>query len=587
MGSERLMVRLKTLPEALESAAVSNNGGFGYLSEDGSEYFQPFRDLLDQARTVAGALRQRGLTPRDVVGIGIPEPDAFLITFLGASYAGLIPAPLCPPTLRGDATSYVETTRPMLGASDARALLTTAPLARIFESVLPASSDRPVVLSVENLTGPALSDADRVTLDTPAFIQFTSGSSSDPKGVVLSHRNLAANIDAIVGPDGLTLEDHDIGVSWLPLFHDLGLIGMTLATLYRGIRTWFMPPSLFLKRPAEWLRAISRHRGTVSFAPSFAYDLCVRRVREGEVAPLDLSSWRVAGCGAEPIRAGALASFAAKFAPAGFHEGALMPCYGMAEHTLAVTFSPLGRPPRVDTVRADELATKRRAVPCSSDNPAATTIVSCGRAFPGHTLQVVDSRSTPLVDGQVGEIVLTGPSVMSGYLNGDTVHPADLRNGSFHTGDLGYLVDGELRVCGRLKDTIIVNGRNYFPQDIEWAVAELPGVRKGRVVAFGTATAGGPDRVVVVMGMVRSTPGDTLASSIRGQVLDMVGVRVDDVIMVSNKAIPRTTSGKLQRSRLKAAYEAGELEPPIEWVVGEPAQPVEPLEPVAQHDRAG
>ena len=576
MGNERLMVRLKTLPEALESAAVQNNGGFGYLGERGKEHFQPFRILLDQARQVAGALRDRGLAPRDVVGISVSEPDAFLSAFLGASYAGLVPAPICPPVQRGATASYIETTRPMLDASGARAILTTGPVAEIFESMIPVLPDLSVVLPVEELTGPALTEPERVTLDTPAFVQFTSGSTSDPKGVVLTHRNLAANIEAIVGPNGLAIQAHDIGVSWLPLFHDLGLIGMALATLYRGIRTQFMPPSLFLKRPAEWLRALTRHRGTVSFAPSFAYELCVRRISEREVATLDLSSWRVAGCGAEPIQASALASFAAKFEPAGFHEGSLMSCYGMAEHTLAVTFSPLGRRPRFDTIRADELA-KKLAVPCSSGNPTATTIVSCGRAFPGHTLRVVDSRSRPLVDRKVGEIVLTGPSVMRGYLDGDRLHQEEFRDGWLHTGDLGYLVDGELCVCGRLKETIIVNGRNYFPQDVEWAVADLPGVRRGRVVAFGTATAGGPDRLVVVVGFGRSTPANTLAARIRRQVIEMLGVPVDEVIMVSNKAIPRTTSGKLQRARMKAAYEAGKLGAPVGCTVGKPARALERL----------
>ena len=574
-------MRLRTLTEALESAAAQSNGGFGYVREDGSEYFEPFPVLLDHARQVAGALRSQGLEPRTVVGIGIPEPDDFLRAFLGASYAGLIPAPLCPPSPRGSATAYAGMIRPMLEASGARAVLTTGPLAPVFDSMQPETSSLSMVLPVETLAGPALEQAEPVTLDMPAFVQFTSGSSSDPKGVVLSHRNLAANTAAIVGPGGLAIQDHDIGVSWLPLFHDLGLIGMALATLYSGIRTQFIPPALFLKRPAEWLRAITRHRGTVSFAPSFAYDLCVRRVSEREVSDLDLSTWRVAGCGAEPIQASALASFATKFKPAGFRSSSLMSCYGMAEHTLAVTFSPLGRPPRVDVVRTDQLATKNLAVPSSGDGPAETSIVSCGRTFSGHALQVVDSESQPLSDRQVGEIVLTGPSVMMGYLSGSRVDDDDLVRGCFHTGDLGYVVDGELYVCGRLKETIILNGRNYYPQDIEWAVAELPWVRKGRVVAFGTSAVGGLDRVVVVVAVGRSMPAGQLASDIRRQVLDTLGVPIDEVVAVPNKVIPRTTSGKLQRARVKAAYEAGELGVPVASTNG--VQP-NALELVAQED---
>lgn len=577
------MVRLTTLPEALESAAAHSSGGFGYLREGGTEQFQPFAGLLDHARQVGGALRRQGLTPGDVVAVGVSEADTFLGAFLGASYAGLVPAPICPPSPRGGQAHYIAATQPMLAASRARAVLTTGPLVPTFQAMLPAAPSLSLVASVEELTGPAMTVPAELTLDDPAFVQFTSGSSSQPKGVVLTHRNLAANIDAIVGPDGLDIKDDDIGVTWLPLFHDLGLIGMALATLYRGIRTQFMPPALFLKRPAEWLRAVSRHRGTVSFAPSFAYDLCVRRVSERDIGALDLSSWRVAGCGAEPIQASALTAFAEKFKPAGFREGSLMSCYGMAEHTLAVTFSRLGHRPRFDTVRADDLAQRRLAVPCGPEDPTATTIVSCGRAFPGHALQVVDSDARPLGERQVGEIVLTGPSVMNGYLDGDRVHQRELRDGWFHTGDLGYLVDGELRVCGRLKDTIIVNGRNYFPQDIEWAVGELPGVRKDRVVAFGATAAGGPDRVVVVIGSGPSASAATLVTDIRRRVLDTLGVPVDEVLFVPNKAIRRTTSGKLQRTRMRAAYEAGDLRGAVEWTVPDP---VRTLEQSAQEDRA-
>jgi len=561
------MVRLKTLPEALELAADKNTGGFSFLGKGGQSHHQPFRDLLNDAQQVAGSLRQLGLRSGDVVGISVPAPGSFLTAFLGASYAGFIPTPLCPPPHAGNATQYIQASTPMINASGAKGVVTTSAHGSIFESIRSASSSLSLVAAVETLTGAPLTTPHPTTLDTPAFVQFTSGSASTPKGVVLTHRNLAANIEAIVGPAGLAIEDDDIGVSWLPLFHDLGLIGMALATLYRGIRTHFIPPSLFLKRPVEWLRAISQYQGTVSFAPSFAYDLCVRRISDEETADLNLSSWRVAGCGAEPIQASALEAFAAKFARVGFRDGSLMSCYGMAEHTLAVTFSPLGKAPSVDTVRSDALTERCRAVPCSRHNPKATAIVNCGRAFPGHTLQVVDSQSRPLADRQVGEIVLTGPSVMNGYLIGDGVRRETIRDGRFHTGDLGYLVDGELRVCGRLKDTIIVNGRNYFPQDIEWAVAELSGIRKGRVVAFGTTGPDERDRVVVVVGAGKSSSRDILATRIRRQILETLGISVDDVVLVANNEIPRTTSGKLQRNQVRAAYEAAESDSPVEWSV--------------------
>jgi fatty-acyl-CoA synthase len=323
------------------------------------------------------------------------------------------------------------------------------------------------------------------------------------------------------------------------------------------------------------LRAIGRHRGTISFAPSFAYDLCVRRVSERELADLDLSSWRVAGCGSEPIQASALSSFADKFKSAGFNESSLMSCYGLAEHTLAATFSRLGQRPRVDIVKEDELAENYVAVPCDAETPAGTSIVSCGDAFPGHAVRVVDDRLRDLDDRHVGEILLTGPSLMKGYLTVDPGQDDGLRGGSFHTGDLGYLVDGELYVCGRLKETIIVSGRNYYPQDIEWAVAELPGIRKGKVVAFGTAVVGGADRLVIVVG--GRVVSAALARDIRRQVVDTLGVSVDAVVAVPSNAIPRTTSGKLQRARVKAAYEAGGLGVSVDWFEGDPITNHAPL----------
>src|SRR5512140_3345848 len=339
---------LLTLPKAL-TAAARGDGGFEYLAENGQpSSTQRFSQLLEEALSVAGGLREAGLAPGETIALIVPDSRDFLTTFLGAACAGLIPAPLYPPVRLDQFGAYLRQTMPAVNVSRAAAVVTTTSLRRVLGTMQSSVPSVRAVVAIEKLRGAPLVKAENVGLDDPVFLQFTSGSTSDPKGVVLTHKNLAENVTAIAS--GLRLKPTDRGVSWLPLFHDMGLIGMALTVLYGGCWSEFISPLAFLKRPALWLKAITRTRGTISFAPNFAYDLCVRRGQPRDMAGLDLSSWRVAGCGAEPIRAETLARFAAKFADVGFRADAFLPCYGMAEHTLAVTFPPLDRVPRVDAI---------------------------------------------------------------------------------------------------------------------------------------------------------------------------------------------------------------------------------------------
>jgi acyl-CoA synthetase (AMP-forming)/AMP-acid ligase II len=315
-----------------------------------------------------------------------------------------------------------------------------------------------------------------------------------------------------------------------------------------------MPPALFVRRPAEWLRALTRHRGTISFAPNFAFDLCVRRLKDRDLEGLDLSSWRVAGCGAEPIHAPTLAAFAEKFAAVGFRDTSFFPSYGLAEHVLAATFPPRDRAPRVEVLAAEEL-NDRCLARAASDEDSAVTLVGCGRPFPGHALRVLDQDGRELPERRVGEIVLKGPSVMLGYYKQDALTARTIRDGWLYTGDLGYVADGELYICGRAKDLIIVNGRKYHPQDLEWAVDDLDGVRRGRVVAFGATAPGRADRVVMVVEPNGTVPGETLTEMIRRQVRDLFGLYVDEVALVPSGTVGRTTSGKVQRAATRARYD--------------------------------
>ena len=491
-------------------AAARTGGGYGYLAADGrDESHQSFAQLLDEALAVAGGLRSAGLEPGETVALIVPTPREFLTTFLGAACAGIIPAPLYPPARLDQFEAYLRQTAPAVKASRAAAVVTTAQLRRVLGTLQSEAPSVRSVIAIERLQARPVESIAHPHLDDPVFLQFTSGSTSDPKGVVLTQRNLAENVAVIAGSHGLRLTREDRGMSWLPLFHDMGLIGMALTVLYNGCTTEFLSPLAFLKRPSLWLRSISRLRSTISFAPNFAYELCVRRVQPREMADLDLSCWRVAGCGAEPVRADTLAAFTEKFAAVGFREDAFLPCYGMAEHTLAVTFPPLKRRPRIDVVKADELSTTRQAVPVAGGNGTSRIeLVSCGRPFPGHEVRIADPKGRTLPDRHVGQILLKGPSVFRGYLGREALSRETLAGGWLHSGDLGYLAGGELYVCGRVKDTIIVNGRNYYPQDLEQAAADGGDVRKGRVIAFGTQAGTGRDRIVVVIEPVAVRPAD-------------------------------------------------------------------------------
>jgi fatty-acyl-CoA synthase len=558
------MPDFRTLPDALSDAASSDEGYVFLVGSD--EVRRPYAEIRKAALGVAQSLSESGLEPGDLVAIVINDAEQFLTAFLGVSVAGMIPASLYPPSTTSELAAYLELTVGIVRSSGARGVITTAALKPWFDDLAPSCPALAVVLAREALApAPASAGADqqraarRVGIDDIAFVQFTSGSTSAPKGVALTHKSLSANIAAISGPHGLNAGDGDLAVSWLPLFHDMGLVGIALGALYSVRPAVIMTPHAFVKRPAEWLRAITRHHATISFAPNFAYDLCVRRVKDRDLEGLDLSAWRIAGCGAEPIHAPTLTAFAEKFAPVGFRASSFVASYGLAEHVVAATFAPLNRFPRVEQVDAADLTDRRIARP--SPRGQTIAVVGCGVPFPDHQIRIVGEDGREASEREVGEITLRGPSVMLGYYKDDALSAQTIRDGWLHTGDLGYLADGELFVCGRVKDVIIANGRKYHPQDLEWAVDQLTGVRRGRVAAFGAAQAGGPDRVVVVVEPNGTIATEPLTEAIRRSIGDLCGLYVDDVVLVPSGTIGRTTSGKVQRASTKARFERGELTP--------------------------
>jgi acyl-CoA synthetase (AMP-forming)/AMP-acid ligase II len=350
----------------------------------------------------------------------------------------------------------------------------------------------------------------------------------------------------------------------------MGLIGFVLAPLIYRVPCVVLPPLLFLKRPATWFHAISRHKGTIAYAPNFAYALCVKRIREKELVGVDLSSWRVAGCGAEPIRPETLEAFTEAFAKAGFKKEALLPSYGMAESSLAVAFTEISEGMKTLAVDGEALWATNEAKIVGEDDERAVRLVSCGHEFPDHAIRIFDPEDAqsehPLPERRVGEIRLAGPSVMRGYWE-DAERTREAFAGPFlKTGDLGFLHDKRLYICGRSKEVVIVNGRNYYPQDMEWESGKVPGVRKGNVIAFGARDPSGVERdrervVVAFEAQDAQNPekAQELCAAVRKAVQEGMALTLDDVVAVVPGALPKTSSGKLQRAKTRELYEAGEL----------------------------
>lgn len=535
------MAVLRTLPQALRDAAAGAHGCLfigGGSAGHHVDVYRSYADLHTAARGVARSLRHLGLPRGALVALAIDDAEPFLVALYGASMAGLLPASLHPPGTTRDLDAYHELTAKALRAAGARALVTSPRLLKGFERVRIECPEVRAIVTSDALSGQGWQGGQdwEPDLDDLAFVQFTSGATSEPKGVALTHRNVCENVNAINGPGGLATSDTDSAVSWLPLHHDMGLVGMALGPLYASRPAVFLPTRAFVGRPAEWLRAISRHRATVSFAPNFAYDLCVRRVKDSDLVGVDLSCWRVAGCGSEPIHAPTLAAFAERFRHVGFRGTSFLPGYGLAEHVVAATFAPRDRS-------------------ILTDGP----FVSCGVPLPGHRLRIVGELGTELPDRQVGEILLAGASVMQGYFEDGRVIRDPVNDGWLRTGDLGYLAEGELYVCGRLKDLIVTNGRKIHPEDLEWGVDELPGLRRGRAVALGIPDVEGRDRLVLIAEPNGTVDSEQLVADIRRRLADLYGLFVDDVLIAPGGTIERTSSGKVQRALTRAKYQRGEI----------------------------
>jgi fatty-acyl-CoA synthase len=555
---------VQTLLDRIEEAA--GTPGTVTFVVGGGEEIVPWRQLHDEARGVAARLQQQGMTVGSHVSILAPTSRA-LVTAMQAVWltgATLIVLPL--PMRLASLEEFTEQTKSRVINADSDLLLVDNDLAPFLGDAATAPGIPPVVLLQDLVAegvaaGPAGYRRPQVSPDDLAVLQFTSGSTSEPKGVMIPHRIICANHDAMIERARMT--QADVLVSWLPLYHDMGLVGLLLLGMATGVPLVLAAPQDFLGDPGRWMEWISRYGGTATAGPNFSWVLAARALRIRKDT-LDLSSLRIALNGAEPVDPGTVRAFIEAGARHGLRPGAVFPAFGMAEVAIGGTFPDPMAGLRVDVVDARLLEQEGLAVAVSADASTAPgetrELVKLGRVLGGMDLRVVDpATGQARADREVGELEIRGTSVTPGYYNNAAATTELFRDGWLRTGDLAYLVEGDLVICGRIKDVIIVGGRNVYPQDVERAVGEVDGVRPGNVIAFGVAGRHGKEALVVVA-ETKSSSQDDLRASVHHKVLEAIGLPVREVVLVAPGTLPKTSSGKLQRALCKQRYLGEELQ---------------------------
>jgi len=487
----------------------------------------------------------------------LPTGQDFFQAFYGALYAGAVPVPIYPPARPAQIGEHLRRQAGMLRNACAVILIAddaAQPLARLLGMQVPSLRN---VRTVAALAGADSGPLPKRTASDTALIQYTSGSTGDPKGVVLSHANLLANIramGAVIRPTA-----SDVFVSWLPLYHYMGLIGAWLGSLHYGVPLIVMSPQRFLLRPERWLWAIHRYRGTLAAAPNFAFELCLRKIDDEALNGLDLGSLRMLANGAAPVSPMTIRRFTEHFAPYGFWPGAMAPVYGLAENAVRLAFPPIGRPPIIDRVDRKALTDEGRAVPARSDAADVAEIVACGRPLPGHQIRIADATGE-LDDRQEGRLQFRGPSACSGYFNNPEQSRALFDKGWLNSGDLAYVAEGDVFITGRSKDIIIRAGQHVYPQEIEDAVGRLPGIRKGCVAAFGGADPRTGTERLVVVAETRETETDAraeLTATVGEAIARLCDTPADKILLVPSQTVPKTSSGKIRRTAARQLFDRG------------------------------
>jgi acyl-CoA synthetase (AMP-forming)/AMP-acid ligase II len=560
-GQVTLDIRSATVPEMLQALEGCTAFGARFVNASGREEFHTYADVVERARRAAGALQAAGLKPGERVALILPTSIQFLDAFLGTQLAGGIPAALYPPFRLGKLDEYYERLRRMLSKIGARYLITDTRLRRILGPAVEGTTSIHTVIDAATLQSGAPGTVVVANPAEPAFLQFSSGSTVEPKAVIVSHTNLVHNLAMMLSSLGPHTEQEAMNgaVTWLPLYHDMGLVGCLYLGLYRPATITYLSPELFIGRPAIWLQTISRYRGAISPAPHFAYGLCLKKIRDEELENVDLSSWRYALNGAEPIDVETMERFSERFARWGFRPEALTPVYGLAEAGLGVSFSDPSRPPLVTEFDRDSLATDGVAV-----RGTGRKSPSVGKPMPGLAIEIRDENDSALPQGRVGRIVVKGPSITPGYFADPELTDGMIRDGWLDTGDLGFVFEDEIYISGRAKDLIIIRGKNYAPQEFEELLLDIEGVRTGCTVAAGTMVDGLGEQLIILAekDVVSDRNPEEIAAEIETRILNGLSLNVHDIVLLPPGTLPRTSSGKLRRSDALRQYLSDTLTPP-------------------------
>ena len=518
-----------------------------------------YRDLNEGALKVASGLLRQGLLSGDRVAIMLPTQANFFHALIGVLYAGGIPVPVYPPFRRSQVEEHLRRQAGILRNAEARFLIIDEEIRNVGSLLLGLVESLARINTVKALAAAGAIDTPMPAgANTIALIQYTSGSTGDPKGVVLTHANILANVRAM--GEALEASSDDVFVSWLPLYHDMGLIGAWFGTLYFGAQAVIMPPLAFLADPARWLRAMSHYRATLSAAPNFAFELCVKNIRDEDIEGLDLSALRLVVNGAEPVLPSTLSRFTARFAKYGFQPDMLGPVYGLAENAVGLAFPPLRRAPITDRIERTAFSREGYAVPARPEDPTALSFVACGHPIPKHQIRIVDESGREVADRVEGRLQFKGPSATSGYFRNEEKNRTLFSGDWLESGDRAYLANGDVFITGRIKDMIIKGGRNIYPHEVEDIVGQIEGVRRGCVAAIASADLQtGTEQFVIVAEtrLTETAQKELLRRHIVEACSDTLYIAPDVVVLAPPHTVPKTSSGKIRRAAMRELFEAG------------------------------